>query len=40
MRYPMQAMHRKNFEEMTPIFPNERMSLECGKTVLQCVLWI
>ena len=29
---PMKAMHRKNFEDMTPIFPNERMSLECGKT--------
>ena len=29
---PMKAMHRKNFEEMTPIFPNERLSLECGKT--------
>ena len=30
--YPMKAMHRKNFEDMTPIFPNERLSLECGKT--------
>ena len=29
---PMKAMHRKNFEDMTPIFPNERLSLECGKT--------
>ena len=29
---PMEAMHRKNFEDMTPIFPNERLSLECGKT--------
>ncbi len=29
---PMKAMHRKNFEHMTPIFPNERLSLECGKT--------
>ena len=28
----MKAMHRKNFEDMTPIFPNERLSLECGKT--------
>lgn len=28
---PMKAMHRKNFEDMTPIFPNERLSLECGK---------
>ena len=29
---PMKAMHRKNFVDMTPIFPNERLSLECGKT--------
>ena len=29
---PMKAMHRKKFEDMTPIFPNERLSLECGKT--------
>ena len=29
---PMKAMHRKNYEDMTPIFPNERLSLECGKT--------
>ena len=29
---PMKAMHRKNFEDMTPIFPNERLSMECGKT--------
>ena len=29
---PMKAMHRKNFEDMTPIFRNERLSLECGKT--------
>ena len=29
---PMKAMHRKNFEDMTPIFPNERLSLECGNT--------
>ena len=29
---PMKAMRRKNFEDMTPIFPNERLSLECGKT--------
>ena len=29
---PMKAMHRKNFEDMTPIFPNERLSLECGKS--------
>ena len=28
----MKVMHRKNFEDMTPIFPNERLSLECGKT--------
>lgn len=29
---PMKVMHRKNFEDMTPIFPNERLSLESGKT--------
>ena len=29
---PMKAMRRTNFEDMTPIFPNERLKLECGKT--------
>lgn len=29
---PLVAMRRKNFEDMTPIFPNERLRLECGKT--------
>lgn len=29
---PMKIMYRKNFEDMTPVFPNERLSLECGKT--------
>ena len=29
---PMKIMHRKNFEDMTPVFPNERLSLECGTT--------
>jgi len=29
---PMVAMRRKNFEDMTPIFPNERLKLESGKT--------
>ena len=29
---PMKAMRRANFEDMTPIFPNERLRLECGKT--------
>lgn len=29
---PMKIMHRKNFEDMMPVFPNERLSLECGKT--------
>ena len=29
---PMKIMHRKNYEDMTPVFPNERLSLECGKT--------
>ena len=28
---PMKIMHRKNFEDMTPIFPNERLSLEVWK---------
>ncbi|MEO2240033.1 transcription termination factor Rho [Dorea sp. YH-dor226] len=29
---PMRAMRRGNFEDMTPIFPDERLRLECGKT--------
>ncbi len=29
---PMKAVHRYNFEDMTPIFPNERLRLECGRT--------
>lgn len=29
---PMVAMRRKNFEDMTPIFPDERLRMECGKT--------
>lgn len=29
---PMRAMLRGNFEDMTPIFPDERLRLECGKT--------
>ena len=29
---PAEAAKRKNFEDMTPIFPNERMRLETGKT--------
>ncbi|MCI5869793.1 MAG: transcription termination factor Rho [Dorea sp.] len=29
---PMKAMRRANFEDMTPIFPDERLRLECGKT--------
>ena len=29
---PSVAMERKNFEDMTPIFPNERLRLENGKT--------
>ena len=28
---PMKAMRRTNFEDMTPIFPDERLSMECGK---------
>ena len=30
--HPMQAMRRANFEDMTPIFPDERLKLECGRT--------
>lgn len=30
---PMKAIHRKNFEDMTPIFPDERMRLESGQTI-------
>ncbi len=29
---PLRAMRRANFEDMTPIFPNERLKLESGKT--------
>lgn len=29
---PMKAMHRMNFEDMTPVFPNKRLRLESGKT--------
>ncbi|EOS67985.1 transcription termination factor Rho [Lachnospiraceae bacterium MD308] len=29
---PLKAMRRTNFEDMTPIFPDERLKLECGKT--------
>ena len=29
---PMRAMRIGNFEDMTPIFPDERLRLECGKT--------
>ena len=30
--HPSEGQRRYNFEDMTPIFPNERMRLECGKT--------
>ena len=30
--HPAEIAKRKNFEDMTPIFPNERLSLEAGKT--------
>ncbi len=29
---PMKAVHRMNFEDMTPIFPNKRLRLESGQT--------
>ena len=29
---PLMAMRRPNFEDLTPIFPNERLKLECGRT--------
>ncbi len=29
---PLIAMRRTNFEDLTPIFPNERLRLECGRT--------
>ena len=29
---PLVAMTRKNFEDLTPIFPDERLRLECGRT--------
>jgi len=31
---PMKAMRRTNFEDMTPIFPDERLRLECGRTMV------
>ena len=30
--HPAEIAKRKNFEDMTPIFPNERLRLEAGKT--------
>ncbi len=29
---PLVAMKRPSFEDLTPIFPNERLRLECGRT--------
>ena len=29
---PLLTMRRPNFEDLTPIFPNERLRLECGRT--------
>ncbi len=29
---PLVAMKRPSFEDLTPIFPNERLKLECGRT--------
>lgn len=29
---PLVAMKRPNFEDLTPIFPDERLRLECGRT--------
>ncbi len=29
---PLKVMRRKNFEDLTPIFPDERLKLECGRT--------
>lgn len=29
---PLAAMKRPNFEDLTPIFPDERLRLECGRT--------
>ncbi len=29
---PLVAVKRPNFEDLTPIFPNERLRLECGRT--------
>ncbi len=29
---PLAAMRRPNFEDLTPVFPNERLKLECGRT--------
>lgn len=29
---PLMAMKRTNFEDLTPVFPDERLRLECGRT--------
>ena len=30
--HPTEAVKRANFEDLTPIFPNERLKLECGQS--------
>lgn len=37
---PELATRRRNFEDMTPIFPNERIRLETPGQVWRCALWI
>ena len=37
---PMKAMRRANFEDMTPIFPDERLKLERGRQAQPCGSWI
>lgn len=38
--HPGVAQKRKNFEDLTPIFPNRRIRLERRAAVSQCALWI
>ncbi|MBE5926892.1 MAG: transcription termination factor Rho [Lachnospiraceae bacterium] len=33
-RHPSEATRRKNFEDLTPIFPNERLNMESGSSKL------
>lgn len=38
--HPSEAVKRMNFENMTPIFPDERLKLETPGASVACVSWI